>query len=900
MPAAPPTFPEISLEEYLREAQPTDLLITGSNRLARELRLRLGARGTALLPRVLPYGAWLKDCWQRLRFEAALRDEDALASGTLLSPSQEEVVWDRVLREHGAAERLLFLDATVAACIRSEELVREYRLPLEDPAWQRSEESRLYLEWLGDVERICRQEGWRLGATLPVLLAERVADLGYPPGQRIFLAGFEEPTPGQWALFAAFAEHGAQVRILEQPTASQAVGIIIAAAGDAESEWRAAAAWAAEQMAREPDGRFAVVIPDLAANRARIEQIFDDALHPGSSWAFTEPGERRFSISYAPPLAENRVAQAGPRLLGVLREAPSIDELRYLLRCPWLAGAVEEREARAVFEGWLLGLRLDRVPVELLFEGPPRWRAVIARLAECLEDLKARPTRPPSSWAAMVRSLWAQCLWLGQPVLTSEEYQARHRALEELGAMSEIDRVLPSCSWSEFLLRLRRRFDRERFQPESPAAPVLVAGLYEVTGLSFDAAWICGMNDDVLPRPVEPDPFLPVSLQRAHGVPRSSAGQELAFAQAAFGRLLGLAPRVTFSYSRRKDEEELEPSPLLLDLTAARIEIGAASPAADEAADSAWEELEDWEGGALQPERHRLRGGSRLLADQSACPFRAFVQGRLGSEDPEWEAPLMSPLDQGSVLHRALEVFWRETRSREELAALSPEDLDGRITRCVDEALEGFEVPAGDALAAAQKTAERERLCALLSQWMEEELSRAPFTVDQIERERSIEIGGVPVKLRLDRIDLLDDGSVALIDYKSGTVSPKKWLGERPEEPQLLLYMTTETRPVSTLAFASLKTGNVGWQAYGENTHENFQPRDKGGKPLEPEEWIAFRETATAVVERLKDELRSGFAPVDPRDPSVTCKYCAQQPLCRIGDIRMPGGDETDGDEEDA
>jgi ATP-dependent helicase/nuclease subunit B len=798
------------------------------------------------------------------------------------------VLWDRVLRERGAAERLLFLDATVAACMKSEGLIRDYCVPLDDPAWRRSEESELYLKWLSALEQICDDEGWMLGARLPELLAEHAQDMGFGADHRILLAGFDEPTPSQWKLFESIAGCGAEFRVLEQPVSAPAKSISIAVAGDAESEWRAAAAWAAERVARNPDGRFAVIVPELSKHLERVEQIFLDTLHPVAKFAYREPEEKGFNISYAPPLSEHRLAQAGLRLLEVLRDAPSIEDLRYVLRCPWLAGASPERDARAEVEGQLLALRLDRVPLETLVDGPAIWQGHVAQWREHVKRMREPAKRSPSEWAEFVREVWTQCLWIAPPTLTSGEYQARHRVLEELGAMGELDRVLPKCTWQEFLHKLQRRFENARFQPEATTAAVLVAGMFEVTGLSFDAVWVSGLNDDALPRAVDPDPFLPTSLQRQCGVPGSSASRELTFARSVFERLLCLAPDITLSYARRKDEEELEPSPLLSHFEAPRFEIDLPRTRVHGGAGD-FERLDDWRGGELPPEVKQLPGGSRLLADQSACPFRAFVQGRLGSEDPEWEAPLMSPLDQGSMLHRALELFWRETGSQQRLKELSEAERISRIEKSVDQALEGFRVPPGDELVAAQRMAERERLVEVLTRWLEEELCRAPFAVDQTEQKRAIAIGEARVSLRLDRVDVLQDGSVALIDYKSGVVDPKKWLGDRPEEPQLLLYMTTEQRRVSALAFGCLKPDSIGWKVYGENVSANFRPQARD--PLSPDEWYQFQENASNVVERLREELRQGFAPVAPRDVTTTCVYCAQKPLCRIGALRTKDGD---------
>src|SRR5690606_39731995 len=97
----------------------------------------------------------------------------------------------------------------------------------------------------------------------------------------------------------------------------------------------------------------------------------------------------------------------------------------------------------------------------------------------------------PSAWAARLRALCVECLWLGNPALSSAEFQTRHRVLEELGMLAELDTVSPLVAFSVFERVLRRRFDAATFQPESSPKPLLVAGPFEVTGLRFDAVWVC-------------------------------------------------------------------------------------------------------------------------------------------------------------------------------------------------------------------------------------------------------------------------------------------------------------------------------------------------------------------------------------------------------------------------
>ncbi len=910
MPETLSAFPSISFTDSLQQAGAKDLVLTASNRLAREIRQRFAESGRIVLPRVLPYAAWLGECWQRLRFEKAISGSQEDEGLRLLGERQEEVLWDQVLRDAGAEERLLFLDETVRACMRASALLEQYRLPREHASWQRSEECRLFLEWQQAVSEECARQGWLSSAQLPGWLGERLGALPGLRGQKVFLAGFDEMTPAQETLFAALGQIAEGMCVVDEPAWADSERRWLHVAADAEAEWCAAAQWAQRRLSESPEGRFAVVVPDLAEQNAHVSRVFQGVFHPETVSQSGPSGSSAFHLSFAPPLVSSSLAQAGLYLLRVMESAPALGDLRYLLRSPYVDGGMEEAEARALLEAKLLGERLDRVPFEQLRKVAAsleqdlptlrlsRWHGLVENLKAARDSADATRQRAPSAWVQFVRALWAKALWL-DATLTSAEFQLRQRLLEELGAMATLDVVLSECSLERFARLLRGHLERTGFQAELPGGQVLVAGMFEVTGIRFDGVWICGLTDRTLPRAIAPDPFLPLELQRAAKLPRADVAQEREFASNLFGRLCRLAPELVLSYPTRSGDEALLPSPLLRALgnVDAYLELALAEDQPKlKVADV--EIFEDWNGGPFAPSEARLSGGVTVLKNQSDCPFRAYAVARLGSDAIDWQAPLMDRLDQGSLVHEALEAFWDLTSSREALLALDDEQRARRIAECVEKAINSFRADPDDLLALAQKDAERERLLRMLSAWMEEEGARVPFTVAALEAKRTMRVGEAELRLRADRLDLLNDGSYALIDYKTGKTDPRKWLGERPEEPQLLAYFAAETRPVSTLAFASLKAGEMGWKCYGKAVDTNFKPIEGRRHAEPPEGWESFVGNARDVVDRLRAEFEAGFAVVDPREPKVTCKYCVQQPFCRISEASAKDDDENGGEDQ--
>ena len=137
-------------------------------------------------------------------------------------------------------------------------------------------------------------------------------------------------------------------------------------------------------------------------------------------------------------------------------------------------------------------------------------------------------------------------------------------------------------------------------------------------------------------------------------------------------KLTASAKEVVCSYPRTAGEEPLRASPLI-----EAYPVGSAGPVfsgtALDRAFLATVKLEQTPLGraSVLPEGSPAPGGTSLIADQSACPFRAFAKYRLQAKEMD-ESPLgISALEHGSVAHAALEIFWREVQTHAELLARS-------------------------------------------------------------------------------------------------------------------------------------------------------------------------------------------------------------------------------------
>jgi probable DNA repair protein len=260
----------------------------------------------------------------------------------------------------------------------------------------------------------------------------------------------------------------------------------------------------------------------------------------------------------------------------------------------------------------------------------------------------------------------------------------------------------------------------------------------------------------------------------------------------------------------------------------------------------------------------KIRGGTRVLADQAACPFRAFARWRLGAEPLEEPTAGLDARERGTLLHTLMKEIWSRLKNQASLSG----NVGPAIAQSADIAVK----EAG--LEGRFAEVERARLARVAREWLEIEKQRAPFEVTHLEEKKTISIAGLKFQGRLDRMDRLADGGQVLIDYKTGRATPNSWDGARPDEPQLPLYSLNE-KQITGVAFARVKTGAMRFMGFSEK---------KGVIPKvdEAENLPNLLKTWKQHAEEMAEEFKSGEARVEPKYDLKTCRSCDLQTLCRV------------------
>jgi len=858
-------------EDTFLEVEAGAAIITSSGRLARALTHSFHSHqkemGRAVwnTPDILPLGAFLSRIWREWVLRGTQPDCPAL-----LSPLQEQMVWEQVIRQSPEGGSLLQIPETAKHASGAWELIRAYWLKV-DAQFEASEDWAAFAAWSREFVGLCRANNWLEGARLSDAVARLFKEGDMPRPKLLFVAGFDELTPQQSEFLAAAGNwRRFEIHDFEGEPARWKLP-------DNAGEIQSAAAWARRRLEENQDAQIGIVVPDLERSRSKVERIFREVLDPAAQF---DDRERSFHLSLGPPLAHYPAVNAALAMLEFGAGQISLPQAGMLMRSPFLGGAEAEWTKRALLDAKLRRNGVWDVTVAQLRDAAGTCHDLQRLLFRFENELTKLPAEQRASeWGRDFARLLETLKWPGDRPLSSREHQvveSWHGALSDLAAL---DIATAPMSFAQAVDRLRLVAEASPFQVENEGAPIQIMGMLEASGLRFDHLWVMGLHHEAWPRPANPNPFLPIALQREHGLPHSSAERELEFATKVMDRLIASAPDVVLSYPEVEGDRMLEGSPVAggvwvnadagvhVDDWAARIRAAAQI-----------EELPDEMAPAAVPDAMH-RGGASLFKDMAACPFRAFAKHRLGARELEDTDLGLNYKDRGTSVHKALEFIWAELGSQSRLLALAPDELRDLIARAAEAAVQKLSAVVGSGL-------ERRRIERLLAEWLEIEKARADFVVRKPEEERLVTLGGLQVRTRVDRVDESPDGRQIILDYKTGAVKFNGWDGERPDEPQLPLYCATSDEPIAGAAFALIHVGDLEFRGLAE---PGIAP--PGMKRMNMEMPLPFGEHRAEwrrVLEKLADNFRTGRAEVDPKRGA--CDYCGLKALCRIRELENDRG----------
>ena len=849
----------------------TAQVVTANRRLARELadvygKLQISAGRTAWRsPRISAWSDWLN--------EQLASADVATAVPTRINSHQSRVLWERCLRRE-VSDPLLNMGLLVRQSRETWTRLQEFNVPIrecEDAA--QGKDQKIFAMAARSYQSILDRENWIDEARTPSFLAELIAQRRAPVPESLLFAGFDRFVPQTESLLNALRDAGCDIQIAPQRTPAGPADVC--SLESAEAELRAAGAWARDQLLNSPDANVAIVATHLEQNADHYARLVREGFAPG--WQTSGAHYKAaVNVSYGRQLVAYPAIAVATLALRWLYEDLGSRDVSTLLRSATIGSNDSGSRSRLEMmlrktpdRSWTPAMVLNELQGRSRTDKAVDWLDRVSILNELRTELPSRET--PSKWAVLIDATLGRLNWPGDGPLDSEEFQLLNRWKELLNDLARLDLVIPSMTLAEALRRLQLMAGETVFQPESEAAIVQLLGPLEAAGMEFDQLWIAGLSAANWPPAGRPSRLVSREMQRKHGMPDASPDDTLAYAQRVLARLLTSSGLCVCSYPLADGDAEQDVSGLLTEMAPAPTRS---------VEDTGWyaKNLVSITNTEAAPVDHvppvsqdeEVSGGAATIQNQLAEPFSAFAFGRLGIRTlPAISSGLAASL-RGTLIHDALHELYKELPSQADLQGWTEAEQQKRIAAALKKAFWRHEKNA-DSTLLQLFALEQERVAQLLRAVVLLDRERGPFQVGDTEGALDVVVSGVRLSLRIDRLDRLDDGSLVILDYKTG--APKRFLDRDgdPHDMQLVVYASAVKETVAGLGLVNIDSRKIGIDAAGRDFTPKMNWDDELGR------W-------KLQVAEAASELQRGDVRVDRLQSTDAARTLGL--LSRIGELR--------------
>ncbi|MDE0309773.1 MAG: exodeoxyribonuclease V subunit gamma [Acidiferrobacterales bacterium] len=876
-----------TVDECVERLQEGATVVVSSRRLQHLIedgynraRLNLGERSWPGAE-VHVWQIWLSNLWAGLQYDSGDTLPQLLASAQSLQVWEKEIADDIRQEYHDEFEYLLWhITATATRARRAYGLMQEYGIEHTQFGDSISLDATQFLRWLEKYRQHLKQGNLIDTESLPDVLCPLARDIRVLNPGKLVVAGFVEWTPQHQRLLDSLSEFG-EVERLHYESGIKPRRLDQIRFEKVDDEIELCARWTRSVIEADPTNhRVGIVAPRLGNLRDRIIRRFSALLNPDQVMDRRELQNLSFHVTLGSALIDTPVVVDALNLLELTQSEVNVSVLCSVIQSDRIRWWDMERSQRARLKSRILGLGHSELSLKHVQKLIDSENLKCRRLSRILKRADDKISGMPKS---ADYAYWGSFLMDWMRIFQSEERDNREfgvaekQAHESLSAaieeLAQLGFVSSKVSLATAVAKLRRSLAQISVQPRAARVPIQIGDLDTMVGQSFSHLWMLGMNNVDLPGTPQPNPFIPVSLQKQMGIPQSSASLLERSVTEQIDVLLSGAVDVVQSYAVIDGKSFHQPSSHLKNLKTIssndQPDIGDYMDYRQRVAKerNACRIFNDWKAPKVADPQD-IRGGSSLLKNQSQCPFRAFAQHRLHVPQSESAGIGISAISRGLLAHQMFEGIYTEITSR-----TMTEDREKYLQvaqkfaqQAMDELVAGQVKPINADLSAG----EVDRMVDLARQWLAAEYERGNFNVFATEQAAELKLSDLVIRLKIDRIDkevLEDDeeGGAIVIDYKTGECSIRNLQGSRPKDPQLLTYvhaLTQQDIPVTEIAYAKVKRGGV-----------RFQHLEVSIKLVEQ-----IRVTLEQIARRFLD----GEADADPLPRA--CNYCHIKPICRIDD----------------
>ncbi len=783
------------------------------------------------LPKALSWGQYLRHTWRQINPNSNLRFIDQIESRHLIKQSMQKL-------RQSTDQRLL------DEVVKNNDYCANHLIDLNELACSKIRSSELFSTWINAYKNTKLTLGLVDLHDLPSLIIKANVSVTKP-----HIYGFKTLTPQQQLLFDTIG--------YQQINANKTHYISALTFDTTTSEILKAAQWAKAHFDNNPDKSVVIVIPQLHDIQHQLSSIFDQVFDN----LLTEIGQKSYNISLGLRLNQYPLIQG---LLSILTLSTQLqcNKIQSVLfnqiaTCVYVSGYQQERSSRSLLINQVLSLSVDEFSLDKIDKALSKCPILEA----IIKNIKREKSTNNTLESHLLTFNDTLKIWgfATDRSLSSTEYQLFNKYLKTSLELNRLSLYHTKVSAQSAIKQLDNLTTQVIFQAQASKTNIHILGALEAQGLYFDEAWVLGMTNQFLPARLNSTRFITHDISVTHRIPHTDYGLIATDATNTLENLSSLADKVVFSYALTHLENEQLPSPLVeFDPAINTSHIQKISPIT-------LESIVDTHTTHL--EKPKIKSGVRILKDQMACAFKGFAH-RLNT--PSFDAPHIgiNRLEQGSIIHNALQYIYQEITSKEQLLALSIKELDSLILNKINAALK-YHPNSGF------KKIEKLRLSRLIHIFIEADKLREYFCILAIEQNITANIANLEFETRLDRLDQMNNGDKIIFDYKTGTTSISSWCGSAISEPQLPIYAITNN--VQGAALIELVSNKTNFKGLSKDPNSLPKQSKYKGKC---QEWDEQLQIWQKTLNTASLDFQHGIATVLPNKSA--CDYCEFDLLCRV------------------
>lgn len=877
----------INLSELALLADINTLTITPNNRTAACLSNRViehvlsqTNKNACVAPTILPLDTWVSSTFLSLRTQNIA----PFCNLSMIGDNELTAYWVKAIHNDKMAGSLVNLSEWLSDAMSADKILSRWEVTKYQPD---SSLSSAFMRWRANVQKEILTKGFVTKPMAIELLINAIKKGEVKLPKRVALYAFDEQPPLYKKLFAAIQDKAKLNTVNLVATSKNWYSVPTV---DNDDQLTVVAKWASKIIDNEPGKTIAIVSHDLKANRNEIVRSLNDVFEPQWLLPSNKPYIAPYDVSLGLTLKQIPLYQRALHYLSITSEFVMTEHVLNIITDPFIVNSKTEKMARRKFASKMRDNRAHRTSLMQL----AMKSYCPSILSRCLNEfVRINTTHPdkllPSRWARLFNSSLNALGWARGVELSEMEALGADKWKSVLDSLSSLDMHTGEIT-RELAYKLINQYCQNTLvTPKSKNSPISVMGSLEAAGLNFDYIWIIDCVDNIFPAPASLNGCIPTQLQIDKKMPHSSGEREYEFTQMLFNRYASSCSRFYTSYTLNGPYGAHKPASILSN---ANSIIDSKSIIDNDVIDYHTLTFQQFNVktkedniGKLEMKNNTVPGGVSLVDKIGLCMMQAITNFRMKVTDhtPNYNMGFTGA-EKGIMLHNALESLWgslialrgKNKSDSYTLEVIDENKLAKLIANAVDIAF--FWVDRTD-IREVLIEQERSLMCETLSQWISLERDRDEFNIIALEKSDFIDLGGVKLKIRKDRVDHVFNSDnthkTLALDAKSREESVSRSFGRNPKSQLPLAAISEDTDGFGYLNVVPNSPSISGLINCNETTYFKSVAthRYKASN-----DWATLKEHWLKLFSENINSYVNGDMKYTPS--SEACMYCVKRSLC--------------------